>query len=76
MGAKEDIFEKLNKAMLWAEEDAAAKLATEALVAKIDPKDMIKLCQAILSVPTDRRVDKSRDVVFSDMAFPSERQSA
>ena len=42
MASKEEIFEKLNDAVLWGEEDDAAKLAQQALDNNVAPKNIIK----------------------------------
>lgn len=42
MASKEEIFEKLNDAVLWGEEEDAAELAQAALDQDIHPKDVIK----------------------------------
>ena len=42
MASKEEIFEKLNDAVLWGEEEDAAELAQAALDEKISPKEIIK----------------------------------
>ena len=42
MASKEEIFEKLNDAVLWGEEEDAAELAQAALGENIHPKDIIK----------------------------------
>ncbi|MEE8371923.1 MAG: B12-binding domain-containing protein [Sphingomonadales bacterium] len=42
MASKDEIFEKLNDAVLWGEEEDAAELAQEALDANIEPKEIIK----------------------------------
>lgn len=42
MASKEEIFEKLNDAILWGEEEDAAEIAQEALDAAISPKEIIK----------------------------------
>ncbi|MFQ5660958.1 MAG: B12-binding domain-containing protein [Gammaproteobacteria bacterium] len=42
MASKEEIFEQLNDAVQWGEEESAADLAQQALDADIDPKEIIK----------------------------------
>ncbi len=42
MASKEEIFEKLNDAVLWGEEEDAAELAQEALDSDVPPKEIIK----------------------------------
>ena len=42
MASKEEIFEKLNDAVLWGEEEDAAELAQEALDSGVPPKEIIK----------------------------------
>ena len=42
MASKEEIFEKLNDAVLWGEEEDAAELAQEALDNDVNPKEIIK----------------------------------
>ncbi len=42
MASKPEIFEKLNDAVLWGEEEDAAKLAQEALDNDVDSKEIIK----------------------------------
>ena len=42
MASKEEIFEKLNDAVLWGEEEDAAELAQKALDQGVNPKEIIK----------------------------------
>lgn len=42
MASREEIFEKLNDAVLWGEEEDAAELAQQALDANVEPRDIIK----------------------------------
>ena len=42
MASKEEIFEKLNEAVLWGEEDEAAEIAQTALDNGVNPKEIIK----------------------------------
>ena len=42
MASKEEIFEKLNDAVLWGEEEDAAELAQDALDNDVNPKEIIK----------------------------------
>lgn len=42
MVSKEELFEKLNEAVLWGEEETAAELSQEALDAGVPPKEIIK----------------------------------
>ena len=42
MASKQEIFEKLNDAVLWGEEEDAAELAQEALDNDVNPKEIIK----------------------------------